>query len=307
MSRTLCCVCMWCDVNSADSRRGIFLHVLLTPMLKLHQSQQKGVAPPSAFSDSPQSCAFLTSPPLCMHMKCYRRMVAIFCNLLCWMEEMKQYSSNPTVVVLVKSSWFCFWFPGRRHQIRSHLAFIGHPLVGCSASSRKQTGYDVDLKVLVRSFNCESRACYVGNPRESFFFELAEENFLFAKVSRKLDIMDHYHCIHYSLFRATTSCRPGAQGPAGEWYRTFTFPFIGSSQASEGEASPQPNNIPWFWSTSLHLPLVLPSVAFWSLKKQAPHAAAKLPKVRLCESQTPRPLVFAVPLMRPLLMAGVRR
>ena len=25
------------------------------------------------------------------------------------------------------------------------------------------------LKVLVRSFNCESRACYVGNPRESFF------------------------------------------------------------------------------------------------------------------------------------------
>jgi len=28
----------------------------------------------------------------------------------------------------------------------------------------------IDLKVLVRSFNCESRrACYVGNPRESFF------------------------------------------------------------------------------------------------------------------------------------------
>ena len=27
----------------------------------------------------------------------------------------------------------------------------------------------IDLKVLVRSFNCESRECYVGNPRESFF------------------------------------------------------------------------------------------------------------------------------------------
>ena len=26
----------------------------------------------------------------------------------------------------------------------------------------------IDLKVLVRSFNCESRACYVGNPRECF-------------------------------------------------------------------------------------------------------------------------------------------
>ena len=33
----------------------------------------------------------------------------------------------------------------------------------------------VDLKVLVRSFNCESRACYVGNPRESFF-QVRESN-----------------------------------------------------------------------------------------------------------------------------------
>ena len=47
----------------------------------------------------------------------------------------------------------------------------------------------VDLKVLVRSFNCESRACYVGNPRESFFFEFAKVKFYFAKVSRKLDTL----------------------------------------------------------------------------------------------------------------------
>ena len=48
----------------------------------------------------------------------------------------------------------------------------------------------IDLKVpkvLVRSFNCESRACGVGNPRESFFFEFAKVTFFFAKVSRKLD------------------------------------------------------------------------------------------------------------------------
>ena len=32
---------------------------------------------------------------------------------------------------------------------------------------------------------------------------------------------------------------------------------------------------------------------FWSLKKRAPNAAAKFPKVRLCESQTPRPLASA--------------
>ena len=57
------------------------------------------------------------------------------------------------------------------------------------------------------------------------------------------------------------------------------------------------SQIPSFWSTSLHLPLVLLNVAFWSLKKQAPNVA-KLPKVRLCESQTPRSLVFAFPLMR---------
>ena len=34
-------------------------------------------------------------------------------------------------------------------------------------------------------------------------------------------------------------------------------------------------------------------------------AVAKFPKVRLCESQTPRPLVFAFPSVQPLLMAGV--
>ena len=40
----------------------------------------------------------------------------------------------------------------------------------------------IDLKVLVRSFNCESRACYVGNPRESCFFRVRESNIFFAKV-----------------------------------------------------------------------------------------------------------------------------
>ena len=37
----------------------------------------------------------------------------------------------------------------------------------------------MDLKVLARSFNCESRACYAGNPRESFF----------SSSPRKLDII----------------------------------------------------------------------------------------------------------------------
>ena len=39
----------------------------------------------------------------------------------------------------------------------------------------------IDLKVLVKSFNCESRACYVGNPREGFFFRVRESNFFSRK------------------------------------------------------------------------------------------------------------------------------
>ena len=103
----------------------------------------------------------------------------------------------------------------------------------------------IDLKVLVRSFNCESRACYVGNPR-GFFFEFAKVKFYFAKVSRKLGII---------------ICKglppTAARGPAREGHQRMRV------------------------------------------------AVAKFPKVRLCESQTPRLLVFAFPSVHPLLMAGV--
>jgi len=49
----------------------------------------------------------------------------------------------------------------------------------------------IDLKVLVRSFSCESRACYVGNPRESFF-RVRESNIFFAKVFAKVGYYNHY-------------------------------------------------------------------------------------------------------------------
>ena len=61
---------------------------------------------------------------------------------------------------------------------------------------------------------------------------------------------------------------------SGHW--PFPFPFICSSRASKGEASPQPNTI--VLKHILGLPLVLPNVALWSLKKQAPNAAAKASK-----------------------------
>ena len=159
----------------------------------------------------------------------------------------------------------------------------------------------IDLKVLVKSFNfnCEDRSCYAGNPRDCFL-RVRESNF-FIRQSCILWIIIVYIDM-YSFLRATTSCRPpAARGSGRRGYRIFTFPFIGSSRASEGEASPQPNTM----VKPLDLVLVLLSVAFWSLKKQAPNEAAKLPKVKLCESQTPRRLVFAFPLMHPLLMAVV--
>ena len=125
----------------------------------------------------------------------------------------------------------------------------------------------IDLKVHVKSFNCEDCSCYTRNPRESLL-RVRERFFLFAQVSRKLDIMNHYHCIRYSLWRATTSCPPGA------WQENST------AHAKLPKVRLRHSQIPWSWSTSLRLPLVLPNVAFWSLKNQAPNAAAKLPKVR---------------------------
>ena len=42
-----------------------------------------------------------------------------------------------------------------------------------------------DLKVLVRSYNYESRACYVGNPRESFF-RVRDSNIFFRESFAKV-------------------------------------------------------------------------------------------------------------------------
>ena len=50
----------------------------------------------------------------------------------------------------------------------------------------------IDLKVLVRIFNCESRACYVGNPRESFFFRVRESNIFFRESFAKVGYHNHY-------------------------------------------------------------------------------------------------------------------
>ena len=104
----------------------------------------------------------------------------------------------------------------------------------------------VDLKVLVRSFNRESRACYVGNPRESFF--RVREIFFresFVKVGyhesvslHTLQLVKGYHLL-----------------PPGVLQENGTAPYVAAKL-------PKVSQIPWPGSTSLHLPLVLPNVAF---------------------------------------------
>ena len=50
----------------------------------------------------------------------------------------------------------------------------------------------IDLKVFVKSLNCEDRSCSVGNPRD--FFSSSQKSF----CARKLNILNHY-CIHIQI------------------------------------------------------------------------------------------------------------
>ena len=104
----------------------------------------------------------------------------------------------------------------------------------------------IDLKVLVRSFNCESRACYVGNPRESFF-RVRESKILFRESFAKVGYHNHY-------VKGCHPLPPGVRQEKGTknfglvlvqfpvWWCLWTImSFIGSSRASKGETSQQPN------------------------------------------------------------------
>jgi len=75
-------------------------------------------------------------------------------------------------------------------------------------------------------------------------------------------------------------------GPAGEWYRTFTFPFIGSTQASEGEASPQPNTVKYD-GLEAH-----PCTCRWyclTLLSEVSRHKLQMQQQSFCEKQAPRP------------------
>ena len=69
----------------------------------------------------------------------------------------------------------------------------------------------IDLKVLAKSFNCEDRSCYAGNPCESFF-RVRESN-LFIRES----FANVGHCPH-----SVTGCHPL---PPGVWQEKGTGEF----------------------------------------------------------------------------------
>ena len=113
----------------------------------------------------------------------------------------------------------------------------------------------IDLKVLVKSFNREDRSCYAGNPRERFLCEFAKYFFIcdsFAKVGY------YYHCVQSSLLRATT---PAARG-SGRRMAPYIYLSLHMVAAKLPKTRLRHSQIPWCWSASLHLPLVLPNVAF---------------------------------------------
>ena len=76
-------------------------------------------------------------------------------------------------------------------NISGNRAVAGLDTVVVQSQVRVYIYMVIDLKVLVRSFNCESRACYVGNPRESFF-RIRESKILFRESFAKVGYYNHY-------------------------------------------------------------------------------------------------------------------
>ena len=62
--------------------------------------------------------------------------------------------------------------------------------LGANEGKFKKKYMVTDLKVLVRSFNCESRACYVGKPSRKF--EVRESKILFRESFAKVGYYNKY-------------------------------------------------------------------------------------------------------------------
>ena len=127
-------------------------------------------------------------------------------------------------------------------------------------------------------------------PSQKFF---ASSRFLF---SRKLDIMNRYHCIHDSLLRATSFCHPGVRQENGS--ARLLFPLYrrwGFATAKYHGLEAHPCTCRWYCLT------LLSEVSRNKLQMQQP----SFQKWGFARAKHQGPLVFAFPLMRPLLMARV--
>ena len=72
---------------------------------------------------------------------------------------------------------------------------------------------EVDLKVLVRSFNCERCACYVGNSRESFF--RVREMFFFRESFAKVGYYESLSLYTLQLVKGYHLLPPGVRQENG--------------------------------------------------------------------------------------------
>ena len=116
-------------------------------------------------------------------------------------------------------------------------------------------------------------------PSRKLFCELAQENVFFAKVCESW--------ILWIIIIVITAC----------W---LPPPARGSSQLPKVRLRRQ---IPWSWSTSLHLPLV--QRCFLKSQETSSKCSSQASKSEALQEPNTKALVFAFPLMRPLLMAGV--
>ena len=69
----------------------------------------------------------------------------------------------------------------------------------------------VDLKVPVRSLSCDNRACYVGNPRESFF-RIRERECFIRESPAKVGYYESFSLYTLQLVQGYHLLPPGGPG-----------------------------------------------------------------------------------------------